>query len=319
MDEKTKKPSSKPNEGKPAEKVANKPKDNKEATKPAKEDKGPKDEPNGNLLDSFEKADRQPKRHFDRDDTRSGRGGRGGRGRGRGRGEGRGEGGEFRREKREFDRHSGTGRGREVSRGGRGPGGWGNPEEEAHIAEKHVEVVEPVLDEENAGPAAEAVDESGESAEQAANAEPVVEAPPEPKVFTLDEYLASKAGARANTELFGQVQERQVDADFSGMRSKQDNLSNFIDLGNAKSAKAKKEQQRSSAKTTIVDLGFRNALLDPENRPRDENRRDDRGGRGGRGRGRGEGRGEGKPSVAPSRHSAGAAVNILDANAFPAL
>ena len=275
------------------------------------EGKATKDEPNGNLLDNAEKADRQPKRHFDRDDNRTGRGGRG-RGRGRGRGEGRGEGGEFRREKREFDRHSGTGRGREVSRGGRGPGGWGNPEEEAHIAEKHVEVVEPVLDDENAGPAGEAVDESA-----GAEAEPAVELPPEPKVFTLDEYLATKATARANAELFGQVQERQVDADFSGMRSKQDKLADFIEPGSSKSAKTKKDQQRSNAKTTIVDLGFRNALLDPENRPRDENRRDDRGGRGGRGgRGRGEARGEGKPR---QMASGAAAVNILDATAFPAL
>ena len=172
-----------------------------------------------------------------------------------------------------------------------------------------------MLDDELAGPAAEAVEESAE----VADVEPAVELPPEPQVFTLDEYLATKANARANAELFGQVQERQVDADFSGMRSKQDKLSDFVDLGNAKAAKAKKEQQRSSAKTTIVDLGFRNALLDPENRPRDENRRDDRGGRGGRGRGRGEGRGEGKPAYPRQSASASAAVNILDANAFPAL
>jgi len=79
-----------------------------------------------------------------------------------------------------FERHSGTGRGKEVSKGGSGKGNWGNPKEEAEHAEKESieEVVAdtPIAEEENAP--GQVVDE------------PVPEViEPETPTFTLDEYL----------------------------------------------------------------------------------------------------------------------------------
>lgn len=270
------------------------------------------------------------KRHSDR--------GAGGRSGGRGR-SGRGGRGDFNgrhgdsghREKREFDRHSATGRGREVSRGGRGPGGWGNDAEEALNAEKHRDVeagVEAVVEGED--PAADG--EEAVAAAPAVEVAPRAEVPPEPTVFTLDEYLATRANARANPELFGAVQVRAVDADFSGMRAKGPTSKLEETTASKNAAKAKKDQ-RSAVKTQIVDLGFKNAALEQQ-RGGDERsyeRRDDRnGGRGGgrdegRGRGRGEGRGgAGYPPRSSGNNNSGSAstangVNLLDASAFPSL
>jgi hypothetical protein len=74
------------------------------------------------------------------------------------------------------------------------------------------------------------------------------EAQPEPEpekpTFTLDEYLALRDSARANSKVLGDVAVRTVDAsEFSGLKAKQDSEDTFIALGSAKASKAKKDQR----------------------------------------------------------------------------
>lgn len=209
---------------------------------------------------------------------------RGGRPRGKGREHKGGRGGEQgegerRRPKREFERRSGTGRGREVSRGGRGAFGLGNVEQDAHDAEKHpheakdvLEPVEPQTD----GPAEESVPE------------------PEPAVFTLDQFMQKREQARAKLhEVLGPIDHpvRKVDkvAEFGNMEPKNDtDLDAYIPGVKGKKEQGKKEQ-RCTGKAQVLDLGFQFKAPQPEFRPRERTERPEREQRGGRG-GRGEGR-----------------------------
>lgn len=221
--------------------------------------------------------------------------------------------------KRQFDRKSGTGRGKEVAKGGAGGANWGNDKLEALKAEKHI-----------AGDA-ELPEEVVEEPEEAV--EPVA---PEPTVFTLDEYNRRRAEqGKPKSEAFNEIEIRQVSADFSGLKTKEDdNQDNFIALGAAKAAKAKKEQ-RSSNKNVVLDVAFSAAPTEQPDRERrgGDRERGGRGGRGGRGdggrgdrgdrprSGRGEkghgGRGEGRPNTRGAPR--GPRVDFNDSNAFPSL
>lgn len=217
--------------------------------------------------------------------------------------------------KRQFDRKSGTGRGKEVAKGGAGGANWGNDKLEALKAEKHI-----------AGDA--------EVVEVTATEEAVVEAEPvepEPIVFTLDEYQRRRAEqTKVNSEAFSEVKIREVSADFAGMKTSENTESDFIAMRAAKAAKAKKEQ-RSTSKTVVLDVSFTAPPVEQPERERrtcDRERGGDRGGRGGdrgdrprTGRGdkaRGEGRGgRGEPRAA--RAPRGPKVDVNDASAFPSL
>jgi plasminogen activator inhibitor 1 RNA-binding protein len=182
--------------------------------------------------------------------------------------------GEQRPRKREFDRRSGTGRGREVSRGGRGAFGAGNAEQDAKDAEKHPDEVEEVL-----GPVDEAAPETENAVE-----EQQPEPEPQPSVFTLDEYMQKREEARAKlNSIVGDKTERQVDeAQFAGLTAKNSDLGNYLP-GKAKNQTATKKDQRSTGKTTL-DLSFKFAA--PQQEYRRERPERERGGRGGRGEGR---------------------------------
>eukprot|EP01041_Mallomonas_annulata_P000352 gene352-633_t len=276
-----------------------------------------------------------------RDDHHHGRheGGRGA-GRGRGRQGGDREGGGAPR-KREFDRHSGTGRGKEVSKGGSGGHNWGNEKTEALNAEKDPVAAEATADEEAAKVDA-AVELAEGSAWDADTPSPKVEevAPPEPEVptFTLDEYLAKREQARANADLFGTVSERTVnEEDYAGLKTKEAEEVVFLALGDSKQVKAKKTDQRSNASKAnqVIELGFKNASLAQSASREEGGRGRGRGGRGGEGRGgsgrggRGEGRGEGRggrregrsdrPPRDNRRGGPGASIDINDSSAFPSL
>lgn len=217
--------------------------------------------------------------------------------------------------KRVFDRKSGTGRGKEVSKDGAGGANWGNDKLEALKAEKHI-----------AGDA-EIVEEPVEEVE-AAPAEPAV---PEPTVFTFDEYnkrRAAEQASRTQSEAFSEVKLREVTADFSGMKTKESNgESEYIHLGASKAAKAKKEQ-RSTAKNVIVDVSFKAPPPQREERS-GSGRGGDRENRGGRGRGgdraggdrprsSGRGKNEGRANGG-NRGPRAPRVDFSDANAFPSL
>lgn len=238
--------------------------------------------------------------------------GRGGNSRGRGgAGRGRGRGGDKKGKHEGFDRQSGTGRGKEVSKSGSGKGNWGNPKEEAEHAEKeHLEDVaataETPADEEENAPGAvveEAVPE-------------VVE--PEVPTYTLDQYLATRDSARSNNEIFGAFSVRAVDAsEFSGMKTKEESEDIFIALGAAKASKKKEQNQRSAKNNVILDVGFSVAPTEVPTREGGRGRGRGRGEGGREGRGRGEGRGgRGRGG---GRRSNDPKVDIHDSNAFPAL
>jgi hypothetical protein len=184
----------------------------------------------------------------------SGRGGdRGGRGNHGGRGAGRGEKKGKPVKHEGYDRQSGTGRGKEVSKGGSGRGNWGNPKEEAEQAEKeHLEDVaasaEAPAEDDNV-PAGAVVDEVVE----------VVE--PETPTYTLDHYLAQRDSARANNEIFGAFSVRAVEADFSGMKTKEESGDTFIALGAAKVPKKKEQNQRSGSSPPSLRSHFAHHTL----------------------------------------------------------
>lgn len=238
----------------------------------------------------------------------SGRGGaqrgRGGAGRGRGRGEKKG-GKPLKHEG--FERHSGTGRGKEISKGGSGKGNWGNPKEEAEQAEK--EPIEEVIAADT--PAVEEEVAPGQVTEEPAVPE-VVE--PEVKTYTLDEYLAQRGASRSNSEVFGKVAVRRVDAsEFSNLKTVEESEDTFIALGSGKSSKKSDGPQRSAKTAKVKDIGFSVAPTETSKE----------GGRGrGRGRGRGEGRGEGRGRGGRGggrRNNSENKVDINDSAAFPSL
>mmetsp|Transcript_31048 Transcript_31048/g.38939 ORF Transcript_31048/g.38939 Transcript_31048/m.38939 type:complete len:300 (+) Transcript_31048:210-1109(+) len=216
------------------------------------------------------------------------RGGRGGRG------------GYMGRNGREFDRRSGTGRGREMKKGGAGGHNWGQADDITA----------------NTNDAEETPATTEAPAEGQAPAEPEVEQPPpEPEVvhLSLEEYEAQKAAKAeelAEHEFFEERDELAVDEDeFEGLTIKeaQEEEDDDILLGGneAKGKKGKKKKSSGRAKQLVTDVGFRPPPIE-------------RGGRGGRGRGdRGPRRdygGRGGGAGAPAQNTA-----ELDINAFPSL
>lgn len=231
----------------------------------------------------------------------SNRGG-GGRGdnrhrRGAGRG-GKETGDRVKHNKREYDRRSGTGRGTEVAKGGAGKGGWGTNADE--IAQQRRELEE----EKNNGKPAEGT-------EVVAEEEPVE---PEPPTYTLDEFIAKREASRQGSAIFSAVEERRVTDDYSGFKTKNDDLNSFIELGGSQKNKSNSKSQRSAVQNKVTDLGFHAA-------PK-EDRRDDRGGRGRGDRGnRGDrnGRDRGGRGERGERRPRGGKVDINDQSAFPSL
>eukprot|EP01006_Ploeotia_vitrea_P029241 TRINITY_DN61816_c0_g1_i1.p1 TRINITY_DN61816_c0_g1~~TRINITY_DN61816_c0_g1_i1.p1 ORF type:complete len:306 (-),score=47.65 TRINITY_DN61816_c0_g1_i1:253-1170(-) len=180
-----------------------------------------------------------------------------------------------------------TGRGKDSTRGGRGPGNWGSPEEEARRAEKNREEVN------------DNVEENQDDEE-----EKVVEEE-KPTVFGFDDYLARRNEMRSsNSELFGNTKERVVKADASLKELKKGPAEE-----ETQEVKGTKKVQRSNVKTNL-DVSFTvSSKVDVPPRERDNGRNNNRGrgdnnrGRGGRGdnnrgrgdnnRGRGDNRGRG--------------------------
>jgi len=203
------------------------------------------------------------------------------------------------RVKREFDRRSGSGRGREVSKGGRGAFGFGNPAQDAQDAEKDPNAAEAIL---------EPVDGAAE------DAEPEVVAEPEPATFTLDQYLEKRNEAR-KALLSQETKVRAVDTKaLAGLSKKEDetDLLYMADKVKAAKAEAAKKDQRSTAKNQVLDVAFKFAEVQV-----DDDRNDRRGGRGG-GRGRGDGgRGDGGRGGGRGRGRSSGASHATGSNSKP--
>ncbi|ETV98572.1 hypothetical protein H310_08695 [Aphanomyces invadans] len=215
------------------------------------------------------------------------------------------EGGERSERKRHFDRKSGTGRGKEVSKSGGGARNWGNEDDKAEQA------AEAAVDEAVADEAKEI------AAEEAAVPEVAVVEEEVDNTITYEEYLAKKKEARSNGELFAEKELRTVENDFDGaaLISKEGKTPDFIE-SNFEKVFTKKTSGRK--KNLVTDVGFSAPAINPPRFDRVE--REDRGGRGGRGgreggRGRGAGRGDAKKAAGGKAN----APNVSDLNAFPSL
>ncbi|OQR97364.1 hypothetical protein THRCLA_07005 [Thraustotheca clavata] len=197
------------------------------------------------------------------------------------------------RPKRNYDRRSGTGRGKEVSKSGGGGHNWGNEADKTELAAE-AEIQEgAVVTEETTEEVAEVV---------------VAE---EDKTLSYEEYLAQKKQSRAASEHFAEVQVRSVTNEFAeaALVTKDGKTPDFIEASYEK-VFTKKTSGRK--KQLITDVGF---SVTPTSNPREERE----GGRGGRGRGgRDGGRGRGNNS-APKRADKSKAPNVTDVNAFPSL
>ena len=153
---------------------------------------------------------------------------------------------------REFERKSGTGRGREVSKGGAGGNNWGSAEtqeaDEAAAAASAVEAEE------------RAAKRKAEEAEDA-------------KMVSYDDYLKQKESS--NGEGFGARAEKAVTSEFA-VPALTKVTADFMVMGSGKALRKKGDAGKKGKQT--LEAGFRFKAPD---------RDDDAGGRGGRGGGRG--------------------------------
>jgi plasminogen activator inhibitor 1 RNA-binding protein len=153
--------------------------------------------------------------------------------------------------KREFDRRSGTGRGREVSRGGRGSFGLGNDKQDALEAEKDPKAAEVTTEAVDVAAEEEAVPEVAE--------EPKEPKEPEIPTYTMDQFMEKRNAERAKavTLLAEGVKVRTVDKEaFTGLTVAGEDLDDFLGRTKFKAGDRAKDQ-RSTGKTQILDVGFK--------------------------------------------------------------
>jgi len=225
--------------------------------------------------------------------------------------------------KRTYDRRSGTGRGKEIKKGGGGARNWGSDKNEAKKMEGSIneeEVVAPVVTEGAEAPVEVTVEE--------------VEPPVVDNTISYADYMASKGDKE-------QVSLRETTNEFAGVTAaaKVEEKS-FMSMG---VAKKKKEKKQIEAKK-IIDVGFRSRKINTEGEGRGDrgegrgdrgegrggDRRDSRGGRGDRrdgGRGGRGGRGDrkggrgagGRGPKSSSSTKKPQGLNVQDESAFPSL
>jgi plasminogen activator inhibitor 1 RNA-binding protein len=222
--------------------------------------------------------------------------------------------------KREFDRRSGTGRGRETKKEGGGGHNWGNDKNDAKKAEG------PVTEGEEEANTPENVGGEGKDDEEEAVEEEQPPEEPEDKTLSYDEYLQQKA--RPDSDLFKPMAVREVENEFAGKMGARKEEEDFLVMGGGKSLK-KKGVKKEEKQSLVLDFKVKSAISDDrggggrrDGGRRDGGRRDsgrdrrDGGGRGGRGGDRGGRRDRGSGS---GRGRGGKGLDTTDANAFPSL
>ena len=137
--------------------------------------------------------------------------------------------------KRAYDRRSGTGRGKEVKKGGGGARNWGSDKEQAKKAEGAVNEA--------------AIEEKPEDSEAgAAEVAPEPEPEPEDNTMTLAEYMSTKAKVSEDDNA------KTVDNEFSGKAGLKKEEEDFFGGGGGKS---KKNKKKNAEKKNSLDVGFR--------------------------------------------------------------
>ncbi len=242
--------------------------------------------------------------------------------------------------KRTHDRRSGTGRGKEIKKGGGGGHNWGSDQNDAKKAEGAV----------TEGKEDDAIAAVGEENDPVAEEEEVVveakEPEPEDNTMSYDEYLAQKA--RPDTEAFKPLEERAVENEFAGKAAAKKETEDFLVMGGGKHPK-KKGSGKKEKETLVLDFKVKSAISDDRGDRggggrreggrrsdggrnggdrRDSGRREGRGGRDGRGGGAdrggrrdrgGRGGGGAGRGGGGGRGGARGLVDTTDDNAFPSL
>ncbi|KAL9234344.1 hypothetical protein vseg_009227 [Gypsophila vaccaria] len=212
------------------------------------------------------------------------------------------------RPRRNYERHSGTGRGNEFKREGAGRGNWGNQSDEVAPIEKVKEETEKNVSAENLPVGVEAVDVNKE-----AQPEETEEKEPEEKEMTLEEYEKVREEKRkALLALKTEGRKVEVDKDLQSMQqlsNRKDEESVFIKLGSDKDKKKEASEKERAKKSVSI-----NEFL----KPAEGERYYSPGGRG-RGRGRGPRGGGGSGYGGDNRMSSSPAPIIEDQKQFPTL
>jgi len=201
--------------------------------------------------------------------------------------------------KRQYDRRSGTGRGREIKKGGGGARNWGSDKDAAKKAEHSASA------EKAAAEADDSKLKSDEITEEAPEAEPEPKEV-EPVTFSLDEYLAEKAKIQSSNDLFAPKEAKVLESEFAGKAvaaKEADEL--YFGAGGGKKLRKKNKEKKEVEK--LIPSFKVSTPQRPDDR-RDGRRGDRRGGRGNR---RDGGR---KFDRKPD-----ASIDTNDSSAFPSL
>merc|ERR1712087_945029 len=171
--------------------------------------------------------------------------------------------------KRTYDRRSGTGRGREIKKGGGGGRNWGS---DKNIAKKNVGAVDEKTLEKKEKEDSETpeVEEKVETAAEE-NKEDIKEEEPEDNTMSYEEYLKSKA--KPEEGILAPVQKKELVNEFEGKAThkvKNDESGDEAEISK-KTTKVKKEKKESKAPVV------------PSFRVGEPNKRGERGGRVNRG------------------------------------
>ena len=131
---------------------------------------------------------------------------------------------------------------KKVSKGGQGSRNWGSDEAEARAANKDGRIED------------DADHNDGEERAARIEREPEPEPEPEPITFTFEEYMAQKAGAKKNEDVFGAIKERAVDASVEGKRVDEKEIENYLVVGGLKENKELKSKKDKSKKILQIDI-----------------------------------------------------------------
>lgn len=233
--------------------------------------------------------------------------------------------------KRAYERRSGTGRGKEIKKGGGGGHNWGSEQIDAKKAEGGVDDANNPAEEETEK---EAVEEDATGEEEK---NPAREPEPEDNTMSYDEYLATKA--TPDLEVFKPLEERKVDNEFAGKAATMKETEDFLVMGGGKQPK-KKGSAKKEPEKLVLDFKIKSAITDERDgggrregrrdggggrdggrggRREGGERRDGRGGRGGGDRGGRRERGGRGPTGGGGGEGRGSKGIVFDANAFPSL
>jgi len=215
--------------------------------------------------------------------------------------------------KRQYDRRSGTGRGKEIKKGGGGGHNWGSDKDAAKKAEGPVsEGAEDTIAPEK--------EENGEEEAVIEEKEPEPEPEPEDNTMSYEEYLASKK--QPESALLKPLEIRQVDNEFAGKTASKKEEGDFLVMGGGKQLK-KKGAKKTEKETLVLDFKVKTAISDDRRREgkRDGGGRRESGGRrDGQGGGRREGgRQRGSRGGGGGGGGRGKGLDTSDASAFPSL